>query len=805
MRQSANMLAAALFAATATVPAFAQELIAWPIGSSHSLRVVMPGMPVRPLPPRPILPPRPFPRPVPTPVPAPADPAAPELTTPLALSGYRVEGKLSGRAAELVYRVSFHNPTPQRLEGVLLMPIPADTVFSGFTMTVAGKTMKAELLQAGEAATIYENIVRSLRDPGLLELVGERLVRARVFPIEPNSTIEVEMKVSQLLAKSGGLYSLSVPMRSTTMSGATNKGASVRLSLDAEKPIRTLYSPIPDARIARSGERKAAIAYDTPEKAPRDFTLFFSLEEDPLAAGLLSFKEPGEDGYFLLSLAPSRKPAASAIVPKDIVFIVDRSGSMEEGGKMSQAKSALSYCLRKLSPGDRFGIVDFATDANLFERSLMPATADNTAAALRYVERIESAGGTNIEAGLGEGLKLLTQAPGRMPMLFFLTDGLPTVGQTNVEALLREAAGKNSALKARLFSFGVGDDVNTLLLDKLAEMNRGARDYVRPEESIEAKVSTLYQKVDKPALTDVRIEWRGVEGHQLYPSPVTDIFYGSELTLMGRFKGSGTGKLIITGKAGAATQRFEFPVNFPDKDERHAFLPRLWANLKVAHELDALRLAGGAPSPEAIESLVRLAKRYGIVTPYTSFLITEEGFDMTRARGEAERSVRAMNQAAQVSGFSGGAGRAREAQRDSGWLAGAADAFKFGSVDESASASVTLGGAPAGKTSPKPSSAPAALSSRMADAEKEERAELKRKGLRAAETRSIGGKTFYLRGGVWTDGDYDSEGARRTVVVEYMGQKYFELLADVPGLGKYLSLGEKLIVVYDGVVYKIGA
>lgn len=806
MKKPATLLAALL---ALSAPAGAQELIAWPMGSPNPLRFILPGTPIRPIP-RP-LPPGPIPRPIPTPLPTPRPAPPPDMvrppdTTPLSLSDYKVTGTINDKVAELSYRIAFRNPTPRRLEGVLLMPIPADTVLSGFTMTVGGKKMNAELLQADQAASIYETIVRRMQDPGLLELVGERMVRARVFPIEPNSEIIVEMKVGQLLEKSGGLYALHIPMRSAKLAGAEARDASVQLKLSAQTPLRTVYSPLPEAAVRRTGPRAAEVSFTAGTRDERDFSLFYSLAEDPLAAGVLSFKEAGEDGTFLLSLSPRRPEAGDKPVPKDLVFIVDRSGSMEEGGKLGQAKAALAYCVRKLGAADRFGIVDFGTDTNLFESALLPATEDNKARALRHIDRLESAGGTNIEAALEEGLKLLAPASGRVPMVFFMTDGLPTVGQTQMEALLRQASERNRGLSARLFGFGVGDDVNTLFLDKLAEANRGARDYVRPEENIEAKVSGLYDKVAKPALTDLRLEWQGAEVHQVYPKQVSDLFYGSELVLVGRYKGPGKARLVVTGKSGAKPVRFEYPVELPARAEKHAFLPRLWANHKVGHELDALRLAGGTPDPEAVASIVRLAKRYGIVTPYTSFLITEEGASMPAARQQAWERIERMRADASASG-SGGAAVAMRAQKASRFLSAArGDGFALADrAPASPKASAgrgTIGGEAAPQPAAEPTAGPAYAQVLMDEGEKEAREELKKEGTRAVETRAVGGRTFYLRGGVWTDGEYEA-GTRPERKLQYLSEDYFALLASEPALGRFLALGPKVIVVHGGTAYII--
>ncbi|MEK7382434.1 MAG: hypothetical protein AAB262_04025, partial [Elusimicrobiota bacterium] len=417
----------------------------------------------------------------------------------------------------------------------------------------------------------------------------------------------------------------------------------------------------------------------------------------------------------------------------------------------------------------------------LEEGALLAATPENKARAKRYIERIEAAGGTNIEAGLDQGLKLLNTAGGVSPMLFFLTDGVPTIGQTDPGALLRKAASDNAALRARVFSFGVGSDVNTLLLDKLAEAGRGARDYVAPNEDIEAKVSSLYQKVSRPALTDVKVEWNGVEVDQVFPKPVPDLFHDGELALYGRFRAGGKGTVVVTGKAGGKPARFEFPVELPSENSRHAFLPRLWASQKIGHELDMIRLSGRPADPEVVSSIVRLAKKHGIVTPYTSFLVTEEGTDLGRGQNEARRRFDGLSMNAARSGFSGGAGAAAEAQSDS---------MVFGAM-KGASGPVAAVRGSGGRFVSAP--APATM---LAKLEKDARDENKRKGLASVETRTLGGKTFYKRGEVWVDADAEAPEAasRRAISVEARSASYFDLLTKDPGLARYFALGSEVTV-----------
>lgn len=774
------------------VPAPAQQLLAWPLGAANAaLRAFLPGMPM----PHPVFPgPGPRPLPLPTPGPRPL-PVLPPEASPVTMTGYHVEGTVTDQVAELSYRIVFRNPTDRRLEGVLMVPLPADASLSGFSMVIGGKETKGELLEASQASSIYQSIVSRAIDPGLLELIGERMFRAKVFPIEPRGEIVATLKMTQTLPKSGGLVSLSVPMRSARFTQGEGGRASARIVLKTTRPLRTVLSSNSDTRIVREGDREASIAYDEGSAGPQDLALTFSMREDPLAAGVLAYRESGEDGTFLLTLSPKIEAEATA-APKAVVFVVDRSGSMTEGGKMDQAKKALSWCVDRLNPQDRFGIVDFATDWNALEEgSLLAATPSNKARAKRYIERIEAAGGTNIEAGLDQGLKLLNSAGGATPMLFFLTDGVPTIGQTDPGALLRKAAQDNAALRARVFSFGVGSDVNTLLLDKLADAGRGARDYVAPNEDIEAKVSALYQKVSHPALSDVKVEWNGVEVDQVYPKPVPDLFHGGELALYGRFRAAGKGTVVVTGKANGKPARFEFPVEFPADNPHNAFLPRLWASQKIGHELDMIRLSGRPADPEVVSSIVKLAKKHGIVTPYTSFLVTEEGTDMRRAEDEGRRRFNALSAGAAASGFSGGAVAAREAQ---------ADSMTFGAMKDLSAPFARMVGAKRAGSFDGAAYAPASVMDKL---EEKARNDNREKGMASVATRTVGGKTFYDRAGTWVDADAEGPEAAslRPVAVTARSAAYFELLAKDPGLARYLALGSEVTMLYRGTIYKVSA
>ncbi|MBI4677399.1 MAG: VWA domain-containing protein [Elusimicrobia bacterium] len=776
MNQLKTVLTGVIFACAAAVPAQAQRLIAWPIGRPPP--IFMPPI-VRPMPPIP----------------------RPDMI-PLPLKEQKVEGRVRMQVAQLWIETVFRNESSARLEGEILMPIPGDAVIDKMEMKVGDKLLKAELLNADQARTTYENIVRQMRDPALLELQGERLVRARVFPIEPNSSVTLRFNYTQILPKAGALYSLKLPLARIDGAGG---GRSVKVGFESQAPMRLLYSPTHSVDIDRQGDKKATVGYKT-GGSEGELVVLYSLDEGKMASSLLTYREAGEEGFFMLSLSPSVKTDAKS-QPKDVVFVVDRSGSMEDDGKMEQARKALKSTLNRLGADDRFGIVDFATGVESMSESLIAATDEGKNRGRRYADKIEASGGTNIKEAMDTALDLLGKggaAGERMPMLVFLTDGLPTVGETNTDELLRAVHSRNKSVKARFFCLGAGKDVNSLFIDKLAEGQRGSRDYVLPGEDIEVKLGQLVDRIAKPAITDVEFEWNRVEAAQVYPKGIHDIYHGDPVVLVGRYPKEGKGALVLKGKAAGGAVRQEFPLALPKEATENDYLPRLWAHRKVAHLLDEIRLTG-SKNPEIVDEVLKLAKRYGIVTPYTSLLIAEDS-DMAQLRnrgrvmfdrmeGDAGRPVPMPAPAAAPGAgpeerrFALDAVRGQAFSRN---LMAMKSAAAAPSIAESLSgaAGAAAGSGAAGYYDFE-------LSGGRAGDKEEKLKKL------ASEMRTVGSKTFYKRGEEWVDGAYELDRKPAVTEVVFLSDAYFDLLRKHPETRSWLALGRRVTFVLGGKAYRI--
>jgi Ca-activated chloride channel family protein len=307
-----------------------------------------------------------------------------------------------------------------------------------------------------------------------------------------------------------------------------------------------------------------------------------------------------------------------------VVLVLDTSGSMR-GPKMEQARKALKYCLDNLSDNDRFALINFATVVNRYRDGLVPAGREQIAQGMKWIDALDATGGTAISTALESALELRPKRDeGRTFTIVFFTDGQPTIGETNVDKILRNTFARNTA-NTRIFTFGVGDDVNASMLDQLAEGTRAVSTYVRPQEDIEAKVSGLYSKITHPVLANLRLTASGgVSLAEVYPPELPDLFHGQQLVVLGRYSGQGHAALKLTGTVAKEAKEFVYELTFPDRtsDER-AFVEEIWARRKVGYLLDQIRAHG--EKKELVEEVTALAKRYGITTPYTSYLIVPDG------------------------------------------------------------------------------------------------------------------------------------------------------------------------------------
>lgn len=559
--------------------------------------------------------------PLPPPIP-PFFPPAPPRT--VVVAEHTVDAVVDGPVANVTVRQVFRNDGAVTAEGVYVFPLPKNAAVSDFQMTIDGQTVEGELMTAAEARAIYERIVRDLRDPALLEYVGQGLFQASVFPIPPGETRTVEFTYAQTLDLADGLYRFNYPLPTRRYSAWPVEQVAVTVALANQPGLRTLYSPNYPLQIERSADDAATVRYTAGDVQPeRDFDLYFGVDEQAIGLNLLSYKPAGEDGYFVLLMAPQIDVAEDAVVARDLVVVVDVSGSMQ-GAKIEQAREALHYIVDHLNPEDRFNLISFSTGTRLWKSELQPVDAPNRSAAGKWVDRLQATGSTDINRALLEALaQLPAEDAGRPAYVIFLTDGQPTQGETVVERIVDNAEANSPADRSvRLFTFGIGYDVNTDLLSTLSATLGGRDSYVRPNERVDEAVSSFYAQISTPVLGAVDVGFDGASTvSELYPFPLPDLFAGEQLVVTGRYDEGGPVEVSLAGEVNGADRLYIYPGQELVEAGGEPFVARLWATRKLGALLDEVRRSG--PNDELIDAIVALSLQYGIVTPYTSYLVQE--------------------------------------------------------------------------------------------------------------------------------------------------------------------------------------
>lgn len=532
------------------------------------------------------------------------------------LTAHRVTATVKDRVADVVVEQTFHSDATRVLEGTYVFPLPQGAAVAKFAMTMGDAMVEGEVVEAKQARRVYEGIVAKRRDPGLLEWVGSGLFRARVFPIEPGKDLTIRLRFQQLLEEDAGTLLWRYPLSTDRLGGPSSAVVEVTADVESTVDLKAVYCPSHEVAVARDGERKARVTHARRGgRQDRDFLLYLGRSPEDVGVSVVSGKAVAEDGTFLAVLAPRVAVDDARRVPVDVVYVLDTSGSMQ-GEKIVQARAALAYGLRRLRPDDRFAVLGFATGVRAFRDGFVAAAPATVEAAVAWLDGLSAEGGTNIDGALAEALRL--RSAERLPMIVFLTDGEPTVGETRTDALVRGVAARNAS-KARIFTFGVGGGLDVPLLDRIAGECGGAREYVGAGESIEVATGRFFRKVDRPVLTDVAVDFGGGV-HDVYPNRLPDLFAGEQVVVFGRYTTAGPRVVTLKGRVGGQELALPYTVTFSEAPGPD-LLPRLWAHRKVAYLLDELRLRG--QNAELVDEVTRLATRHAIVTPYTSGLVVE--------------------------------------------------------------------------------------------------------------------------------------------------------------------------------------
>ncbi len=645
---------------------------------------------------------------------------------------------LDGRVLRYEVTETFVNRGTAIGETEFLLPLPRQAAFEDLALSINGEMVTGETMGADRARAIYEEIVRRQRDPALVEWMGQGLLRTRIFPIAPGETKTVVVRFRAVATREGD--ALRIDYRPPMRTGDDGARSTLEVRYAGQGEFGRAFSPTHDLtddtqgslRVARVERARGVVTVLVPVRASRGASVH-----------VLAHAERGEDGFAMITIAPP--PPSRTVTPRDITFVLDVSGSMS-GAKLEQAKAAGRALLASLMPTDRFRVIAFSTDVREFRESWSAATQPNIRAAQAYLAALTASGSTNISGALETALGSAAGAE-RLPLILFLTDGAPTVGERQpdrIAALAERLRGRQ-----RVFTFGVGTDVNAALLEQLALSGRGTAQFVRPEEDVERAVSVVAQRLTSPVATDLRVRVDGVRMDRMQPTGTLDLFAGQELTIFARYRGGRRdARVTVEGTSADGPVRWTTTADLPERAEDNAFVARLWAVQRVGW-LSAERRRNG-PTSELDDELRALGQRFGIPTELTSYLVVEPGLQGVGGMRDARNLPTSLNSVT-VTGL---AAPAAERVRSFEAAKTAADQRQVQT---------------------------------MAQLDQSQRVD----GL---TQQFVQGRIFTQRDGQWQDARQEQQSATRVVTVRAYSEAYFALLQRLPALKDVFALGEKVSV-----------
>ena len=655
------------------------------------------------------------------------------------------------------------NGPDKTIPAICLIPLPEGVNRTSIRVTWSkiGAEPKilgdATLLDSSKAQVVYETIARG----GLTKIMTFTGRPAILVPtIDLGGKGKISITYNMDVKSSQGVHSLTCPMPAAGFSAGPVHRVSVNVHLTNEKPLRSIFSPTHETTVTRKNATEATVTVkDDCWTGMDDFRLYWVADTDALGLRVLAYRGNNkEDGYFMLLGSPlGGVAAAERAVLKDVIFVMDTSGSMR-GEKIEQARAALDYCIQHLHKTDRFNIVTFGTDVKAFKNDLVDATPEARTGAREFVEDVIANGQTNISGALRKALSGKA-ADGRERIMIFVTDGTPTIGERSPAKILELIKKQNNG--TRIFVMGVGHNVNAHLLDQMAELTDGSSEYFAPREELDVKVAALYDRLSHPVLSRVEVSFGKSGARDVLPSKVPVLFKGSEIMMVGRYKKGGKHTFTIAGKLAGKPVEYTCEANLPSEgggaSASNEFLPPVWAARHIGYLLQEIRLRG--ENKELLEEVVRLSKKYGIVTEYTEFIaaagprassgliVAEAGKRLAMAR-QQQAGKWAVNQAF------------NDRQLQTRAVAGAAaNVYRDRRGNETTFTNIN----------------------------------------------QIGQRAFYLQNGQWVDAE--AAGTRKTRVVKILSPEYFKLLKEDATFAKAQQLGwalsinvgsERIIVEKDG-------
>ncbi|MBF0405848.1 MAG: VWA domain-containing protein [Candidatus Riflebacteria bacterium] len=543
---------------------------------------------------------------------------------PLTMVQQQVKIEIDNQVAIVRIEQKFLNPGDAAVECRLKFPLSEKASVQEFGLTdAAGNRQTGAIEEKNKAEEVYSSAVFQGFTPAIGKQTDENTFETKVGTVAPKSFAIVDLTYSEILTYKSGKVFFTLPLNISSIQSKALELLSVSLLLKDQKKIINFTSPSHSLTGTKNSDHEWNLVFEKSGYLPeKDFQIIYEVMAEKMGFSLMTTRpEENSEGYFMMLLAPQEVVKAEDIAARDIVFVMDVSGSMQ-GHKLDQTKEAFRFFVEQLNPDDNFNVIIFSGKVELLANGpMMPATEQNRREALKFIDGIRASGGTNIDQALQSALGCFRSSD-RTRAIVFLTDGLPTVGETNIWKIASNYSQANTD-KIRTFVFGVGNDLSTVLLDKLAAENMGESIYVRIYEDLKVKLVSFYETISKPLLTDVSVAIDGIRVNDQYPVEKINIYKGSQVGIWGRYSGSGPAKIVVSGLLNGQRQEYVVEGNFPQKKEEDFFVARLWAKARSDELIRQIRAEGSQNSPK-IQEVISLSKKFSFTTPYTSFVAVSE-------------------------------------------------------------------------------------------------------------------------------------------------------------------------------------
>jgi Ca-activated chloride channel family protein len=565
------------------------------------------------------------------------------------LKNTAVKAEISGPLARVNVTQTFTNESGSKIEAVYIFPLPHDAAVDDMTMLVGDRTIKGLIKRREEARALYEAARNSGRVAGLLDQERPNIFTQAVANILPGATVKITISYVETLPYQGGSYEFVFPMvvgprylprhvvdgerispPVTPKDTRAGHDVSIEISLDAGLPVASVVSPTHETLVERASASKATVRLAQRTAIPnKDFILRYDVAGRKIGDAVLTHRDRRGGFLSLVLTPPEQRPAVAEVTPKELVFVLDTSGSMS-GFPIEKAKETMRLALDALYPQDTFNLITFSGDTEILFPEPVPATPDNLARARQFLSTRSGRGGTEMMKAIRAALEP-TDSQKHIRIVCFMTDGYVGNDLEILAAIRRHA-------NARIFSFGIGSSVNRLLLDRMALLGRGEVEYVGLNDDGSAAARRFHERVRSPLLTDISIDWAGLPVRDAHPARIPDLFSAKPVVVSARYDGPARGVIRLRGKMAGREFTREIPVNLPAAAPAHDAVATLWARRRI-DELMSEDLAGlqfGSMRADLQDEITRLALDFRLMSQFTSFVAIEE---MTVTEGGQPRRV----------------------------------------------------------------------------------------------------------------------------------------------------------------------